>query len=280
MLRIRFTLITLTLVIAACAGGTDADGAPDPVTDDGTSGSPTSVATTGSGTAGASTTDATIPGTAAPPDTATPDTGGGVVNEIVRFASGDEFLEASMWPGGPIWIVLGHMRPADRASWADIGNELAGAGYGVLAYDNRGYGGSTGAREPFALLDDARAAIAFARAEGASAVVYGGASMNGATAMIVGATEDVAAVFMLSAVGSFPSVEDAESFLPQITVPIAFFAAYDDGTAADDVLMTFTALAPTAQATYFQVGGHGTDMYPANPGLVLDLLAFLEQSVG
>jgi pimeloyl-ACP methyl ester carboxylesterase len=284
MRRLITHLAALALVLAACGGGTaTTTAAPDRNEGSATTSPTTTEAATETSAASTTTTTASsgdTTDTAPPPDTSPPDTGSAEVQpEPVQFVSGDEFLEATVWRSGSTWVVLGHMFPADRSSWNLIATELSAAGYSVLAYDNRGYGGSTGTKEPFALVDDARAAIEFARTGGAGVIVYGGASMNGATAMIVGATEDVGAVFMLSAVGSFPSVEDAESYLPQIAVPIYFFAAYDDGTAADDVSMTFTALAPTAQATYFQVGGHGTDMYPTNPGLMLDLLAFLEQSV-
>lgn len=279
MRRLATLAAALALVTGACGGTTSTTTTVQSETD----GTGTTIA---AGTTAPSTT-AAAPGasvdptdTAPPPDTAPPSTAGATIDpEITRFASGDDFLEATVWRGGPVWIVLGHMYPADRTSWVPVATGLQAAGYSVLAYDNRGYGGSTGPREPFALLDDARAALEFARAEGAEGVVYGGASMNGATAMIVGATEDVAALFMLSAVGSFPSVDDAESHLADIEVHVVYFAARDDGSAVDDA-DRFRDATPLGESIFYETGGHGTDMLGDNPQLLDQVLFFLEQYVG
>lgn len=175
-------------------------------------------------------------------------------------------LEATVYPGGSAWVVLAHMRPADRTSWAGLAGLFHGAGYSVLAYNNRGYGGSEGDREAYSLQIDANAALEHARASGAESLVFGGASMNGATAMTLGASNDFAAIFVLSAVASFPSVPDAAAFLPEVTEPILFVAAGDDGNAVGDA-EAFFAVAPDPHRIVLESGGHGTNMLSADPEL-------------
>jgi len=151
------------------------------------------------------------------------------------------------------------MLPADKSSWFGFAPLLQEAGFTVLAYNNRGYGSSEGSRQPYALDQDAAAAIAFARNEGAARVVFGGASMNGATAMTLGPAGDVAAIFSLSGVRTFPSVANASGFLPETTVPGLFVGAEDDGNAAADAIF-YASEAPAGESITVTAGGHGTDM--------------------
>lgn len=175
-------------------------------------------------------------------------------------------LEATVFPGGPDWAVLAHMRPADKESWTEFAALLQIEGYTVLAYNNRGYGASEGDREPFDLTIDGEAALDYAVTNGARGIVLGGASMNGAAAMTLGASHDLEAIFVLSAVPSFPSVPDASGFLPNIDEPILFVAAEDDGAATSD-LDSFVADAIDPSKFVLEVGGHGTNMLNASPDL-------------
>jgi alpha/beta superfamily hydrolase len=273
MRRTTPLLLTLALVMAACGDtATDPTPAPDPASTTATTSGATVTAPAGS----------TVPSTtgpvtsAAPPDTASPvDTGSNLSDPIVeRFSSGQEFLEATVWLAGETWIVLGHMLPADRGSWTPLAMRLQEAGYSVLAYDNRGYGGSTGTKEPFDLLADATAAIDFARSEGAGSIVYGGASMNGAAALYVGAIEDLAGVFTLSAVPSFSGVPAASDQIPEIVEPMLFVAAEDDGNASNDAA-AFDQAAATSTLLVYESGGHGTTLLGSRPELIDEIVTWL-----
>jgi pimeloyl-ACP methyl ester carboxylesterase len=192
----------------------------------------------------------------------------------VSFVSGGNTLEATLWPGGTTWVVLGHMLPTDKSSWNAFAALLQEAGYSVVAYNNRGFGASEGAREPFALYQDAAAALSYAQENGATHLVYGGASMNGATAVKLGVFYEFSAILVLSGVRSFPSVTDAVSAMFEVDEPTLFVAAEDDRPAVAD-LDEFLARSQTADYIVIPEGGHGTDMLAANPDLAAQILEWL-----
>jgi len=176
-------------------------------------------------------------------------------------------------------VVLAHMFPADKTSWADLASLFQERGYSVLTYNNRGYGASEGEKEPFELLVDAQTALDYARTEGASGIVLGAASMNGAAAMTLGAGTDFDAIFLLSGVPSFPSAPDGPSFLPEVDEPILFVAAEDDGSAARDARNYFD-LAVDPNLFVLDAGGHGTRMLEADPDLGNRIVDWVNGVVG
>ncbi len=246
MKRIAAMLIALALIAAACS-------------DDDTSGIEATVAsapTGSSATTSATTTEAPIATAAEVLDPVT-----------VSLTTADGLaLDATVYPGGPDWVVLAHMRPGDKTSWTELAILFQAEDYSVLAYNNRGYGASDGDREPFDLLIDAKAALEYATAQGARGIVFGGASMNGAAAMTLGASNDFDAIFLLSGVPSFPSAPDATASLPDVEEPILFVAAEDDGNAAFDA-RSFADSAPRSELIVLPTGGHATRMLTANLNL-------------
>lgn len=205
--------------------------------------------------------------------------GDGVASQTdVTLATEDGLvLEATVYPGSTSWVVLGHMLPADKDSWRSLAAALQRRGYSVLAYNNRGYGNSGGGRQPYALLTDAEAALSFAADSGAQSIVYGGASMNGAAALVLGAEHDLAGIFTLSAVPSFPGVEDAISSVPDIAEPKLFVAAEDDGDAADDARDYFDHASDPRQMIILEQGGHGTRLLSADPTLIVQIADWAER---
>lgn len=230
-----------------------------------------------------------IPGTAATSAvTATPDTtlapnetmlGPPEAMEVSIETADGLTLDATLYPGGSDWVVLGHMLPADKTSWAGLAALLQDAGFTVLAYNNRGYGGSDGEREPFDLPTDAGAALAFARSEGATRIVYGGASMNGANAMVIGTSADLTGIFTLSGVRTFPSAENAAAAVPDIEGSKLFVAAEDDGDAAADARDYFDEAAQPRQVIILERGGHGTNMLLANPDLGPQIVQWVLEAI-
>lgn len=248
MTRQILLVMSLALVAAACS-----DDGPDAATPD-----PTTTTTTTAASAASVT----------PPAEA----------QVVTFPAGDLELEATLYPAGTTWVVLAHMYPADRTSWDSFARRLQAEGYTVLAYDNRGYGGSEGAKEPFDLRADAEAALGHAMGNGASRLVFGGASMNGATAITLGAFYDLAAAFVLSGVPQFDSVSNAPSHLRDLDEPYLFVAAEDDGTSVDDAKDFFDA-ALSSDLIVLPSGGHGTDMLDAVPDLADRIVQWLHDSL-
>ena len=82
-----------------------------------------------------------------------------VATEVVRFTTDDgEQLEATVYGDGPRGVVLAHMRSRDRSTWDGFARAAAAEGLHVLAFDFRGYGGSSGERDT-ALDTDILAAV-------------------------------------------------------------------------------------------------------------------------
>ncbi len=257
MKRIATMLLALALIAAAC-GDDDTSDVEATVTSAPTETSATTLTTS----------------TEAPIATAA-----GVLDPVtVSFTTADGLaLDATVYPGGSDWVVLAHMRPADKTSWVELAILFQAEDYSVLAYNNRGYGPSDGDREPFDLLIDAAAALEYVAAQGARGVVFGGASMNGATAMTLGAGNDFDAIFLLSGVPSFPSAPDASGFLSDVEEPILFVAAEDDGNAASDA-RSFADSAPRSELIVLSSGGHATRMLTADPDLGTQIVEWVMEA--
>jgi hypothetical protein len=247
MRRTITLLATLSLVLSACSGETAAT---------------TTTAATSSTNAPAATSSTTTEAAATEP-------------QDVTITSGGLALEATVWPGGPIWVVLGHMLPADKSSWTGFAAEAQEAGFTVLAYNNRGYGASEGDKEPFQLYTDAAAAIAHAQTEGARNLIYGGASMNGATAIKLGEFYEFAGIFALSPVASFPSVPNAVDAAHEVYEPVLVVAAEDDGGATDVLDRFLDTLGSGGDWIVLPSGGHGTDMLFTNPDLTGQIIDWM-----
>jgi len=192
----------------------------------------------------------------------------------VRFPTPDGLnLEGRLFPAGPTWVLLGHMRPADMASWFDFAAVLQQAGYTALAYNNRGYGNSDDGA-PLDVGADAQGALAFARVSGAEAVLFIGASMNGAAALFLAAEEDLAGIATLSGAPEWDNTPGL-SRAGEVTEPALFVAARNDGDAALVADAMGASVAGNAQVIIYPTGGHGTAMFAANPGLADLLLRFV-----
>lgn len=212
------------------------------------------------------------------PATTTPTATSNGPFESVAFDTTDGFaLEGRLYGGGPIWVILGHMLPADQDSWSGFARDAAAAGYTVLTYNNRGHGESQGNRNDPSVGVDADAALRFARSRGAVHPFYFGASMNGAAAMALAAREDLGGIATLSGVQAFGDT-DGIGALPDVTEPKLFVAARDDQRAVND-LREFLIVADDPKSDLIlDIGGHGTDMFDENRLLLTQtLLDFLAE---
>ena len=192
----------------------------------------------------------------------------------VTFPTADGLtLQGRLYPGGTTWVLLAHMLPADMTSWFDFAAAAQQAGYTALAYNNRGYGASEPG-EPLDVGADAQAAIAYARANSAARVFFFGASMNGAAALFAAAEEDLAGIASLSGVPEWDNTPGMAR-AAEVTEPALFVAAEDDGNAVATAEAMSEAVGGPARVEIYPTGGHGTDMFEANPGLTLLLLEFI-----
>jgi pimeloyl-ACP methyl ester carboxylesterase len=113
-------------------------------------------------------------------------------------------LRGQLRPGGADWVVLVHAPAEDIDAWLRLPGRFASQGASVLALDLRGHGGSDGSPDPAATAGDVRAAIGFARGEGAGRVFVGAAGESVVPALEAAEEERCEAVFALAPVGDQP----------------------------------------------------------------------------
>lgn len=193
----------------------------------------------------------------------------------VRFTTADgQELAGTVFGEGSIGVVLAHMRGRDRTTWFDFARRSAAAGHRTLAFDFRGYGGSTGTRDEN-LATDLSAAVDFLRADGAERIVVVGASMGGTAAVNVAAQFDVDAAVSLSAPASFGTLP-AVDVAADVAEPLLVVVAEMDQPFADAAVLIDEA-APSSQLLVFDGSAHGTNLFAEHEAeltrLMLDFIA-------
>ena len=184
--------------------------------------------------------------------------------EVTEFSTPDEvLLEGTLYGEGPDGIVLAHMRGTDRSTWAPFAEEAAAAGFRVLTFDFRGYGGSEGERDT--LLDvDLTAAVDHLERHGVESVVVMGASMGGTAAVNVASKLDLAGIVALSAPAGFQGLS-ALDVASNVEEPAMFIAAADDQPYADDAAAMAAAAADTRRLNIVDGRAHGTTLFADHP---------------
>jgi alpha/beta superfamily hydrolase len=107
-------------------------------------------------------------------------------------------LVGRLYGQGPRAVIFSNMNGDIQASWDPIVPEIASRDVMVLTYNQRGVRGSQGQRSFEGSVPDLRAAVAFAREQGATELILIGASLGGMATAKVAATEQVAGVVILS----------------------------------------------------------------------------------
>ena len=162
---------------------------------------------------------------------------------------------------GRVGVVLAHQAGEDLCSWLPYARALAEQGYRVLAFDFQGHGASSPAGRGGSLDGDVAAAAAALRERGAAEVVLVGASMGG-TAAVIAATKvqpPVAGVVSISAPGQYEGM-NALRAARDLTVPVLFIAARQDGAFPDDAerLHALAAGAPDRRLVLVEGSVHGS----------------------
>jgi alpha-beta hydrolase superfamily lysophospholipase len=181
--------------------------------------------------------------------------------EAIRFTTDDGVeLAGEVRGSGDLAVVLLHMYPADRGSWAPFASRLANEGYTALSFDFRGYGESGGAKRIDQIWRDALAAVRFMRSRGHGQIALVGASMGGTAALIVAARADLAGVVTLSAASSFRGLTIPPEALTLIDEPTLFLAAQGDVSAATTAQELYAG-SPGGKEVQIVAGSeHGTEL--------------------
>lgn len=202
--------------------------------------------------------------------------------------AGDHYKGLAGSPG----VLLLHMMPADKKSWAEFAKKLNKAGFGALAIDLRGHGESEGGpdgwrdfseEEHQKSVEDVRAAVDFQISEGHSKIFLAGASIGANLALQYLAESDrVLAAVLLSAGLNYKGIET----LPLVQKidggqGVFFIAARDDvrsgGPAEKMAQNLYDTSNGRKKIKIFDTGGHGTDLFKAHPELKDDITNWFKE---
>jgi alpha-beta hydrolase superfamily lysophospholipase len=197
----------------------------------------------------------------------------------VTFTTSDHLTLAGTFFGqGTTTIIFSNQTDTLAKDWDGIAQQFAAQGYSTLAYDYRGSGQSQGQYAPAALATDLRAAVAFARGQGARKVVLLGASLGGTVTANVAADAGIAAVIILSAPRQWIGLDVTDALLRSITAPKLFLNSEQD-TFAQDTQAMYDAALPPKEIHLYPGAWHGIAIL--NPATGDDALprinAFLAQ---
>ncbi|GCE16575.1 alpha/beta hydrolase [Dictyobacter kobayashii] len=186
-----------------------------------------------------------------------------ITSTLVHFKTSDDVnLAGSMYGSGKIFVICSHELRTTKEIWKDSGmpQRLAALGYHVLAYDFRGNGDSAGTSNLTILDTDLKAAITFAKKQGATKIVLLGSSMGGTASLKVAASTDVAAVVTLSAPEMFPTNVTDED-VKAIKAPKLFINSEFDDYTNDTKHMYDVASAPKELHIYTDSNLHGVALF-------------------
>ncbi|GAA5012031.1 hypothetical protein GCM10023335_33680 [Streptomyces siamensis] len=169
---------------------------------------------------------------------------------------------------GTTGIVLSHQSNNDVCSWIPSADELAAAGYRVLAVNSNS-----------SEIPEIEGAAARLREDGARKVVLMGASKGGTASLVAAARirPAVAAVVSLSGPGLYGGM-DATEAVPKLTMPVYLLAASGDGRFADDA-RTLHKLAKKSHGEKLEMvagAAHGSDILLQQPSVWDEVKTFIK----
>lgn len=220
--------------------------------------------------------------------------------ETVRLKTQDgvEIIGDYYPPAGEVRVVKGasrgviliHMMPADRKSWAVFAKKLSEVGLPTLAIDLRGHGESQGGPDGYKSFSDAEhqnskldviAAALFLRSKKVDEFHVVGASIGANLALQYAAEHPNARSAVLLSPGldyrGLKTAEFMEKVPPSRGIYLA--ASEDDSYSRDTVndLASRITLDEKHQVEIFESGGHGTTIFENHPEFMDELTEWLKQ---
>jgi pimeloyl-ACP methyl ester carboxylesterase len=201
-----------------------------------------------------------------------------VPGEEVSIAAADGSRLSAWWvpprgDGAPV-LLLVHGRSGNIATRADIVRRLAADGFGVLAFDYRGYGASTGSPSEQGLLEDAIAARTWLSRNNIRSrrIVIVGQSLGNPAAAAAAGSRPAAGLVLVSPFTSLPDAAAARfaplAWLPwpvnrfevtaplsRVTAPVLLLVASEDETIPRENALALRAAVPRADWIE-EEGGH------------------------
>lgn len=204
----------------------------------------------------------------------------GVPAREVSFAAADGSRLSGWWvpppvPEAPV-VLLVHGRSGNIATRADIVRRFAADGFGILAFDYRGYGASTGSPSEQGLAEDAVAARAWLSAQRIRGrrIVILGQSLGNPAAARAATVRPAAGLILVSPFTSLPDAAaarvrwlplrwlpwpvnrfDLAAPLARVTAPVLLVVAQEDELVPRGNALALRTAAP--RATWIEEeGGH------------------------
>lgn len=215
------------------------------------------------------------------------------MSQRVEFATADGVTIVADWypaAGATKTVLLVHMLPAAKESYADLAKILNSAGISALAIDLRGHGESTAG--PSGKLDfqtfspsehqssiaDLEAAIVWLNQQGfpTDKISLVGASIGANLSLQAAAGHpEITKIILLSPGLDYHGVQ-TEPFITRLpeTTQILLVSSQGDGYSADS-LRRLQQLRPPSQLKLFPGSSHGTDLLDDNSSLLEEISKFL-----
>jgi len=215
------------------------------------------------------------------------------------LTASDKTKIAATWysfPRPKRYMVLVHMMPADKESWADFASEAVRRGYSSIAIDLRGHGKSFGGPNGYKIFIDAdhqkgildiEAAVKFLLKAGAhkEEIVFVGASI-GANLILkyIAENPEYRAAALLSPGLNYYGVDATRSVKKLVGGQrVIFITARDDErSGGNNAEMTYQLYELTPEHVFKKIviydrAGHGTNMFKTaeSPNLMETIFAFL-----
>ncbi|HEX5546972.1 MAG TPA: alpha/beta fold hydrolase [Ktedonobacterales bacterium] len=200
-----------------------------------------------------------------------------VPSHAVEFTTPDGLrLRGTLYSSGTVGVALAHQSDGTQNQWSGFARQLAAHGYMALTFDFRGHNTSEGPADTAKEDIDLRAAIRFLRAQGATRIALMGASLGGAVALRVAATESVVAVATLSAVAWWTTQPVTDEILKAVKAPKLFINSTLDDDAGGTQHM-YDVASPPKEVHIYPGRAHGVGIFSGDYGsdLIQRLLTFM-----
>ncbi len=211
----------------------------------------------------------------------------------VKLNTVDDFEIAGTYiPGSlPFGVVLVHMMPATKESYAKFAEQLSRAGFHTLAIDLRGHGESSGgdyqnfsAEQHQKSIFDLKASVDYLLKQNPDmAIGFVGASIGANLSMQYAAANPAAFAIFLSPGLNYYGIEAGRltTSLPEV-LPVYFVSALDDdrveGNAAQTETLYNACSSQKKSIQIFRTGGHGTQIFDNNPEFMASLVEWVKEA--
>ncbi len=185
-------------------------------------------------------------------------------------------------------LLLLHMMPATRTSWAGFAQKARRTGFHVLAIDLYGHGESEGGPDGYKTFSDAnhqrskndvQAAAEFLKSKGVAKLYLGGASIGANLALQhLAENPETSGAFLLSPGLDYRGIQtesSARGLKPEQRVLYA--ASRDDQYSFESVerLAALRFAGHDVSLRLFETAGHGTTMFEREPRLMDEIVEWL-----